>query len=125
MSQKDKDHYAKVKSDPVKYSAYLERKRQERQARGVDSDYETVRKREWRLAHPETAESHRKANHAVDAAIKIGLLVRTRFCSNCGKEGETEAHHRSYAPEHRLAVLWLCQACHSAEHYSERIVSEA
>lgn len=121
MSQRDIDNYAKIKADPVKYAAYLERKRRERQVRGVNSNYETVRKRKWRLAHPETADSRRGANHAVDAAIKIGLLVRAKFCSSCGRETHTEAHHRSYAREHWLAVNWLCQTCHAAEHHPRKV----
>lgn len=110
MGEADKKHYAKVKDDPIKYAAYLERKRRERAARPL---YETSRKRNWRLANPERADIIRKANHAVDYAITQGLISRARFCSRCGSPDNIEAHHRSYEPQHWLVVEWLCRkVCH-------------
>ena len=42
MSERDKKLWAKLKADPVRYAAYLERKKRERAAR---SGYEAERKR--------------------------------------------------------------------------------
>jgi ribosomal protein S27AE len=110
MSERDKQEYAALKANPEKYAAYLERKRKERAARPF---YETARKRKWGLANPERADIIRKANHAVDFAITLGLISRAKFCSRCGDGGIIEAHHRSYEKAHWLIIEWLCQKqCH-------------
>jgi ribosomal protein S27AE len=56
------------------------------------------------------------ARKAVFKAINSGVLVRPDVCSECGKMDEIQAHHDSYAPEHRLNVRWLCKKCHSTYH---------
>ncbi|AYO85370.1 hypothetical protein [Methylobacterium brachiatum] len=52
------------------------------------------------------------ARHAVKVALQQGRLVR-QPCERCGTE-PTEAHHPDYSRP--LAVMWLCQPCHLAEH---------
>ena len=56
------------------------------------------------------------ARKAVFKAINSSVLVRPDICSECGKIDEIQAHHDSYAPEHRLNVRWLCKKCHSSYH---------
>jgi len=110
MSERDKKEYWKLKSDPAKYAVYLARKRRERAKKKA---YETERKRKWRLANPDHAQRIRKANHAVERAIDTGKLVRPETCSECGNRGDIEAHHhKGYAPEHWLDIVWLCVFCH-------------
>jgi hypothetical protein len=110
MGERDRAHYARVKADPVLYTAYLDRKRRERTARPL---YETERKRRWRFNNPVKAQTIRKANHAVEHAITLGLIVRSKFCSRCGSQDHVQAHHRSYKRQHWLMVEWLCRkVCH-------------
>jgi uncharacterized protein YerC len=109
MSEKDRQQYAKIKADPVKYAAYLERKRRGRIHRPL---YEAARKRNWRLKNEARATQIRRAGHAVDFALIEGLLIRAKFCSRCGTPGRTQAHHRSYERQQWLIVEWLCCLCH-------------
>jgi hypothetical protein len=110
MSERDKRFYEALKADPARYAAYLERKRAERKAR---SGYETKRKRQWRAANPELASRIRRANHAVETALKSGRLVRPERCADCRCKGKVEAHHfKGYAPQHWLDIIWLCVFCH-------------
>ncbi len=66
MSERDQKHYLRIKSDPAKYEAYLERKRRESGNRQKRTGYETERKREWRAANREATQRIRRANHAVE-----------------------------------------------------------
>jgi uncharacterized protein YerC/ribosomal protein S27AE len=109
MSERDKQQYAKIKADPVKYAAYLERKRRNRKYRPL---YETARKRKWRLKNKARADQIRRAGHAVDFALIEGLMIRAKFCSKCGSTQRIQAHHRSYERQHWLTVEWLCPRCH-------------
>jgi DNA invertase Pin-like site-specific DNA recombinase len=111
MSEADRQHYAKIKADPVKYAAYLERKRRERKPR-ARSLYEAERKRKWRRENEARAKQIRQAGHRVETAIDEGLLIRAKFCSRCGSKEGVQAHHPSYSPEHLLIVEWLCRLCH-------------
>lgn len=61
-----------------------------------------------------------EAHRAVAAAVKDGRLPPLGACwvTGCG-EVAREYHHWSYLPEHRLAVVGLCVACHGKVHASE------
>ena len=63
-------------------------------------------------ADPERA----KARNAVRHAVRDGLLTRPNKCSNLSAEshrGRIEAHHhKGYADEHKLDIVWLCNYCH-------------
>lgn len=56
------------------------------------------------------------ANNAVARAVRSGALVKPVACWHCGSERGVGGHHASYHPTMRLAVSWLCQACHKAVH---------
>ncbi len=109
MSDADRQQYAKIKADPAKYAAYLERKRRNRRYRPL---YEAARKRKWRLKNEARANQIRRAGHAVDSALIEGLIIRAKFCSRCGSTERVQAHHRSYERQHWLTVEWLCPRCH-------------
>lgn len=117
MSERDKQQYRKVKADPVRYAAFLERRRRQRARK---RDYETARKHKWRLANPEDAQRIRQANHAVETALENGTLVKPKTCLRCGAEGPVQGHHPSYAKDQWLVVVWLCQTCHAREHHPEQ-----
>lgn len=58
------------------------------------------------------------ANSAVNHALRDRRLLKPDACERCGSKDfhfhRLEAHHhKGYAPEHRLDVIWLCSApCH-------------
>lgn len=55
------------------------------------------------------------ARKAVNKAIRAGKLTRPETC-RCGRPSPLEAHHhRGYAREHRLDVVFLCRDCHRQE----------
>lgn len=113
MTERDKQAYHALKSDPVKYAIYLERKRAERKERQDARSYETKRKQQWREKNRPADRAMRCAHFAVERAIKAGRLVRPKKCFTCKKRGKVEAHHhRGYGKVHRLDVLWLCPSCH-------------
>ena len=62
----------------------------------------------WRKANPEK----RKAQTAVQRAVKRGTLVRPEACA-CGNP-KVEGHHADYSKP--LEVEWLCRRCHKRKH---------
>lgn len=58
----------------------------------------------------------KQANEAVRRAIRKGVLVRPESCTECGQSHmRIEAHHhKGYAKEDRLNVVFLCTSCHRA-----------
>lgn len=113
-NERAKKHYWELKADPVRYAAHLERKRKERMRRASTSTVERDRQYAWRAKNPERAKAIRTANNRVITAIRNGTLVRPAICSSCGAVGKIEAHHhKGYAPEFWLDVVWLCKSCHA------------
>jgi 5-methylcytosine-specific restriction endonuclease McrA len=107
------DYYQRIKSDPVRYAAYLARKARERKAKLA---YERERKRRWRTANAERNRILRDAHHAVERAIRSGRLMKPDVCQQCGSDRQVQAHHTSYEPDQWLNVEWLCTDCHNARH---------
>lgn len=98
-------------------------------------------KKRWRLRHPEKAKmadkrryerrkaeaaaystqysrekpEHVQAHRLIRAMIFFGFIVRPDHCSGCGKKCKPDGHHhKGYAKEHVLDVIWLCRTCHNA-----------
>ncbi|HKY46162.1 MAG TPA: hypothetical protein VJM50_23930 [Pyrinomonadaceae bacterium] len=67
---------------------------------------------EYRARYPERV----AANNALARAVKAGRIVQPPACWHCGSDMGVCGHHASYARDMRLAVSWLCQACHKAVH---------
>lgn len=66
----------------------------------------------WRARNRDKSRAH----GAVSYAKRKGILVPAP-CA-CGSTEALQAHHhRGYAPEHRLDVIWLCRPCHVREHH--------
>ncbi len=125
MSQRDRDFYRELKTDPVRYAAYVARKGRERRARQAAEGSETARKTRWRAANREKDRTMRRAHRAVDYAIQTGRLVRPQECSKCGATGRIEAHHHNgYTREHYLDVVWLCQPCHGTANATKGLGGE-
>lgn len=114
MSERDKQEYAALKADPVRYAAYLERRRlAEQRITKARPGRETKRKQQWRVANPEEAQRIRDAGHAVETAVRQHKLYKRNSCQNCGMICKVEAHHhKGYSPENWLEVQWLCPKCH-------------
>ena len=56
-----------------------------------------------------------KARYHVANALRDRRLKRAERCEKCGAGGRVHAHHhKGYAPENVLNVLWLCLTCHKA-----------
>lgn len=56
-----------------------------------------------------------RARTQVCIAVKWGRLIKPNACSRCLKQGgKIEGHHPDYNKP--LDVIWLCPACHAAEH---------
>lgn len=50
-------------------------------------------------------------------AVLMGRVTKSDACQSCGATGRLHGHHhRGYAREVELDVVWLCPACHSAVH---------
>jgi len=67
---------------------------------------------------PPEREARKMAYAAVRTALRSGALVRPGECSDCERKmaGIHGHHHKGYAPEHRLDVVWLCWDCHAWRH---------
>lgn len=56
------------------------------------------------------------ARRALRQAVRSGRVQRPEVCDN-GHPGPIEGHHhRGYAPEFHLDVVWLCKDCHDKIH---------
>lgn len=64
------------------------------------------------------------AHRAVKAAVKSGALVRPRVCEHCAAAPDDvlNGHHADYSKP--LAVVWLCEPCHRAEHARLRAIGQ-
>lgn len=74
--------------------------------------------RRFRILHPE----FQKAEDAVKSAIRAGKMPRpdSLKCLLCGEPAKQYHHHKSYAPEHQLNVIPVCQDCHKKVHHKEK-----
>lgn len=88
-SDYDKQRYAAIKADPVKYAAYLERKRRESRNR---PGFEARRKKKWRERNPVKNSVLRDAHHAVEDAVREGMIYSLRegyepsdYCDECAQ----------------------------------------
>lgn len=78
------------------------------------AEYKAMSKR-WRQENRDQY----AARNATHYAIRMGKLVR-RPCGVCGEEPTDAHHHKGYAKENRLEVVWLCKPHHQAIHYSPK-----
>ena len=71
------------------------------------------RRKQHRKRYPE----RRSARQAVCYAIRVGSIIKPRYCSACGGKCVPDGHHADYAK--KLEVTWLCKQCHMALHRKE------
>src|SRR6266705_3418066 len=67
----------------------------------------------WVTANREKARAH----WALNGAVRYGKITKPESCEKCLATGcRIEGHHhRGYAKEFWLDVLWLCCPCHNLE----------
>lgn len=63
------------------------------------------------------------ARMALDAAIRIGIVIRPNVCPRCGVRADVQGHHTDYLRP--INVEWLCTQCHADEHRSLRGAGDA
>jgi hypothetical protein len=68
----------------------------------------------WLERYPE----RKRAQGALQDAVRRGKIERPKLCPKCGKKGRIEGHHKDYSKP--LEVDWLCHPCHIEEHNSMR-----
>lgn len=74
-------------------------------------------KAKYRKQHDERNPLKAKARHAVNHAIRDGLLHKPERCEDCKQIVPSRllhGHHEDYSEP--LKVDWLCRACHFARH---------
>lgn len=81
------------------------------------------------MENPELFESRAKyKNHArelLNKAVRLGILIRSSRCEDCGEVKYCQGHHQNY--DYPYAVNWLCSACHGRRHtydYRKTIIHE-
>ena len=66
-----------------------------------------------RTALPE----HYLAHKLISKHVRNRTLLVPSYCMRCAVDCEPEGHHfNGYEGANALKVIWLCQACHRAEH---------
>jgi hypothetical protein len=74
--------------------------------------------RQWRKAHPLTAEQRRKHNvRMLSHKYWLRGKLRQKPCRHCG-DANSERHHPDYSRP--LFVIWLCRPCHLKLHAAKR-----
>jgi hypothetical protein len=67
-------------------------------------------KKFWELNNKEKISIQGKLRRA----IKKGIVIKSKFCKECGKETKLFGHHDNYSEP--LKVIWLCSSCHGILH---------
>lgn len=95
--------------DPAIHRAAVRRYTERLMATNPEKLRERRRRRKHRPYGPK-----QRARLMLQRAAKKGLVTRPAACERCGAKGRIHGHHHDYAKP--LDVLWLCPACHVAEH---------
>jgi hypothetical protein len=87
------------------------------------------RKPKWRRSHRAALvrnPASTKAKRVLTAALKAGRIAKPSHCQvrGCTSLKYLEAHHWSYAPEHRLDLLW-CWAAHHRQGHAQGFIVPA
>jgi hypothetical protein len=69
--------------------------------------------RNWRKTHREPYDCRHRARVRMNMRQRRGRLVHPLTCPRCGG-AKPEKHHPDYSQP--TLILWLCRACHLAEH---------
>lgn len=66
-----------------------------------------------------------KATTFLNNAVQSGKIQKPQECAICGKKTKLHGHHhKGYAEENALDVLWLCRKCHAQLHQEKIIEGE-
>ena len=68
-------------------------------------------RKKWQLNNKERMRIY----SIVHRAIKDGILIRPKKCTECGVIKKLQAHHDDY--KQPFKVKWLCVPCHERIHH--------
>ena len=100
---------------------YVKQRDRERRRGGKDQKHD-ARMKAYNKTYKRKSSYDKKKKYAttiVSRAIKSGVLVRAKFCSECGESGIIHGHHDDYSKP--LEVRWLCTRCHGRSHWKEKL----
>lgn len=63
----------------------------------------------------------RRAQEYARRATRDGRLAWPELCERCEDRPPEERHHKSYHPDRRLDVEWLCHGCHTDAHNNDDV----
>ena len=78
--------------------------------------YRVEYKKNWLKEYYEDFPNKRKANAAINNAVKLRKYLKPCYCEICGSDKSVQAHHSSYTEDMWLVVTWLCSRCHVRLH---------
>jgi hypothetical protein len=84
----------------------------ERKKSYYESDHGKMLHREHSRAWKSRNKDKIRAHAAVERALKRGIIVKPKYCTNCASSRRLEAHHQDYTK--LLDVTWLCKLCHES-----------
>ena len=71
-----------------------------------------VSRRRWYHKNKVSINLQKRAQTALNHAVRDGKIIRSKACQNCGTPNPEAHHHNGYAEAHKLDVIWLCKSCH-------------
>jgi hypothetical protein len=63
----------------------------------------------------------RRAQEYARRATRGGRLTWPELCERCGDRPPEMRHHKSYHPDRRTDVEWLCNDCHKDAHDNDDV----
>lgn len=68
--------------------------------------------------HHGLKQRHGPARYQLREAVKVGKVVKSKTCHQCGKQPLLARNLHGHHPDHSkpLEVVWLCGSCHRKEH---------
>lgn len=104
--------YQRIKSDPVLWAIYQDRKRLAYIQMKKRKKYGVKRNSKKKYV-PDRFKA--RARQILCEAIQKGKIVRPKKCSECGgSRSKLHGHHTDYSKP--LNVVWLCSLCHGFIH---------
>ncbi len=85
-------------------------KRRQREVRPDSTVRDPAVMRDHRKRWIEANREKRRAQRAVQAKVRRGLMVRPDRCESCDRSVPVHAHHDDHS--RRFDVRWLCARCH-------------
>ncbi len=105
------DHYRAYDAKRLQEDPRVRERHKRYQASDRGKEILTASRKRWQKKNPHK----RKAHHAVNNALRDGILVKPPECQVCQKpHSKIHGHHDNYSKP--LEVVWCCPKCHHAIH---------